>query len=280
MAWDASRQNEKRSSRVYKDLNLNFSANPVTGDVATVTDVIAIKRSVRNLLLTNHYDRPFHPEIGSNVPHLLFENLTEGIYELQMMDANGCVFSITETLVSPQIPTIDLGENVVINLGETYTFQTTFNNINLQEISWTPSNSFDCSDCLSPTFLPLNDGNYTLFVSSEDDCTTTDSITITVNKFRHFFAPNAFSPNFDGHNDYFNLHGGSEVELIKKLTVFNRWGAVVFNGIDLESSVDLQGWDGTFNGKPVNPGVYVWVAEIQFLDGEVISYSGDLTITK
>ena len=75
MAWDASRQNEKRSSRVYRDLNLNFSANPVTGDVATVTDVIAVKRSVRNLLLTNHYDRPFHPEIGSNVPHLLFENL-------------------------------------------------------------------------------------------------------------------------------------------------------------------------------------------------------------
>ena len=75
MAWDASRQNEKKSSRVYKDLNLNFSANPVTGDVTTVTDVIAVKRSVRNLLLTNHYDRPFHPEIGSNVPALLFENV-------------------------------------------------------------------------------------------------------------------------------------------------------------------------------------------------------------
>ena len=74
MPWDASRQNEKRSSRVYKDLNLNFSANPVTGDVTTVTDVIAIKRSVRNLLLTNHYDKPFHPEIGSNIPYLLFEN--------------------------------------------------------------------------------------------------------------------------------------------------------------------------------------------------------------
>ena len=74
MAWDASRQNEKRSSRVYKDLNLNFSTNPVTGDVTTVTDVNAVKRSVRNLLLTNHYDRPFHPEIGSNISALLFEN--------------------------------------------------------------------------------------------------------------------------------------------------------------------------------------------------------------
>ena len=74
MPWDASQQNEKRSSRIYKDLNLNFTANPVTGDVAIVTDVNAVKRSVRNLLLTNHYDRPFHPEIGSNIPYLLFEN--------------------------------------------------------------------------------------------------------------------------------------------------------------------------------------------------------------
>ena len=74
MAWDAARQNEKRSSRVYKDLNLNFNTNPVTNDVTTVTDVNAVKRSVRNLLLTNHYDRPFHPEIGSNVTALLFEN--------------------------------------------------------------------------------------------------------------------------------------------------------------------------------------------------------------
>ena len=74
MAWDASQQNEKRSSRVYKDLNLNFTSNPVTGDVTTLTDVNAVKRSVRNLLLTNHYDRPFHPEIGSNVQALLFEN--------------------------------------------------------------------------------------------------------------------------------------------------------------------------------------------------------------
>ena len=74
MAWDASQQNEKRSSRVYKDLNLNFTTNPVTSDVTTLTDVNAVKRSVRNLLLTNHYDRPFHPEIGSNIQNILFQN--------------------------------------------------------------------------------------------------------------------------------------------------------------------------------------------------------------
>ena len=72
--YDASSQNEKRSTRVYKDLNLNFNRNAVTGDVSTLSDVNAVKRSIRNLLLTNHYDRPFHAEIGSNIPALLFEN--------------------------------------------------------------------------------------------------------------------------------------------------------------------------------------------------------------
>ena len=76
MAWDASRQNEKRSSRVYKDLNLNFGINPVTSDVTTVTDVNAVKRSVRNLVLMNQYEKPFRPEIYSGIRDQLFEPMT------------------------------------------------------------------------------------------------------------------------------------------------------------------------------------------------------------
>ena len=53
---------------------MNFDVNPITQDVTNLTDVNAVKRSVRNLLLTNHYDRPFHPEIGSNIQALMFEN--------------------------------------------------------------------------------------------------------------------------------------------------------------------------------------------------------------
>ena len=74
MAWDASRQNETNSTRIYRDINLNLSQNPITNDVTTVTDVNAVKRSMNNLLNTNHYDRPFHPEIGSAIQHLLFED--------------------------------------------------------------------------------------------------------------------------------------------------------------------------------------------------------------
>ena len=68
--------NSKRATRIYKDLDLNFGRNKVTNDVNKLTDVEAVKRSVRNLINTNHYERPFHPEIGSDVRAMLFEPMT------------------------------------------------------------------------------------------------------------------------------------------------------------------------------------------------------------
>ena len=68
--------NSNRATRIYKDLDLDFGRNAVTNDVNKLTDVEAVKRSVRNLINTNHFERPFHPEIGGNVRALLFENIT------------------------------------------------------------------------------------------------------------------------------------------------------------------------------------------------------------
>ena len=68
--------NSNRATRIYKDLDLDFGRNVVTNDVNKLTDVEAVKRSVRNLINTNHFERPFHPEIGGNVRALLFENMT------------------------------------------------------------------------------------------------------------------------------------------------------------------------------------------------------------
>ena len=75
--YDATQTNEsKRSSRIYKDLNLGFQQNTATKDIQKITDVEAVRRSVRNLINTNHYEKPFHPEIGSNLRAMLFENIT------------------------------------------------------------------------------------------------------------------------------------------------------------------------------------------------------------
>jgi len=66
----------KRNTKVWKDLNLNFTKHPTTNDVIKLEGVNAVKRSVRNLINLNHYEKPFHPEIGSNVRDMLFEPMT------------------------------------------------------------------------------------------------------------------------------------------------------------------------------------------------------------
>ena len=63
-----------RNTRIFSDLDLNFTAHPVTGDITRRFDENAIKQSVKNLLLTRNFERPFHSEIGSPVRALLFEN--------------------------------------------------------------------------------------------------------------------------------------------------------------------------------------------------------------
>ena len=73
--------NSKQSTFIYKDLNLYFTRNPVTSDVSMVTDVQDIKRAVRNIVLLNPGEKPFHPEIGTGVRGALFENYTPPILQ-------------------------------------------------------------------------------------------------------------------------------------------------------------------------------------------------------
>ena len=73
--------NSKQSTFIYKDLNLYFTRNPVTSDVSMVTDVQDIKRAVRNIVLLNPGEKPFHPEIGTGIRGALFENFTPPILQ-------------------------------------------------------------------------------------------------------------------------------------------------------------------------------------------------------
>ena len=76
--YDAGRTSNQsgRSTRIYKDLDLDFQQNTATKDIQKMLDVESVKRSVKNLINLNHYEKPFHPEIGSNLRGMLFENIT------------------------------------------------------------------------------------------------------------------------------------------------------------------------------------------------------------
>ena len=78
--YDATQTNNSlRSARIYKDLDLDFQINSATKDIQTLSDIESLKRSVRNLIKLNHYEKPFRPEIGSNLRAMLFENITPQI---------------------------------------------------------------------------------------------------------------------------------------------------------------------------------------------------------
>ena len=70
----------------YKDLSFDFTANPQTGDVATVKDAVSVKRGIKNILLTQGFERLFQPEIGSGIKNILFEPMTP-LTEQRLSDA-------------------------------------------------------------------------------------------------------------------------------------------------------------------------------------------------
>lgn len=205
--------------------------------------------------------------------------LPEGNYRLGLQDANGCYWYLDTFLRGFILPVIELGNDQIIELGQQVPIRVS-TNLPLQQISWTPTDWLSCADCLEPSTMPLQRITYTLNASSADGCPASDSITFYVVKNRDVYAPNAFSPNADGVNDYFNLFGGPQLRLIRRLKVFSRWGELIYDGQQIEPNGLSAGWNGRFRGQPMPEGVYVWWAELEFIDDETIIIEGSVSLVR
>jgi len=217
---------------------------------------------------------------GDATSELTFTNLSEGTYEILATDENGCTATTSGILTAAEIPIVDLGESQMINLGEVLEFDPSINNIQIDTFLWTTTTEFDCEVCLNPETVPLNDAFYHLEVVSADGCIGKDSVAVSVIKRREFYVPNAFSPNADGRNDYFTIYGGVEVASIVYLTIFNRWGGVFYEANNLIPGNEIQGWNGFVKGEAADQGVYVWMAQIRFIDGVILDYGGDISLLR
>ena len=82
-------------------------------------------------------------------------------------------------------------------------------------------------------------------------------------------------------NDLFRVYGGKGVKLVRSFNVFNRWGDLVYSDSNIpDTDFDTRGWDGTWNGKPLNPDVFVYVIEVEFIDDTRLIYRGDVTLIR
>ena len=215
---------------------------------------------------------------GSFSGNTAYNNLAPGNYEFIAMDANGCLESITGTTETPDIPIIDLGDDLIVQLGCDILIPAVGTHI--VNVQWTGGETLDCDTCLTPFAKPLDNSFYQVVVTSADDCTATDEININVDKVRNVYFPNAFSPNDDGINDIFFIGTGKAVDKINSLQVFDRWGELIYDATDLPANDPLAGWDGIFKNKKMNPGIFLWTAEVAFIDGEVERYGGDVVLIK
>ena len=202
-----------------------------------------------------------------------FTGLSAGIYEIVAVDRLGCERVIEVELVDPPPIIVDAGPDITVNLGETADLDAFYTPMNMSDsIFWTPDSLLNCMDCLDPTVLPAGTTTYDLTVQNEDGCLDSDSITVFVTENRPLFIPNAFSPNFDGTNDFFNIFTGPAVDIVERMEIYDRWGDLIYRGENLEPNQANVGWDGTFRGKQMQPAVFAYAIRVRFIDNVVLLY--------
>lgn len=199
-----------------------------------------------------------------------------GDYEVTVTDANNCTVVITETVVQQPFPVI-LETNIAIDtirFGDTISVVSVSGNYDpYLTYIWTPNNGLGCDTCLSTFATPLQSVIYTITGTDTIGCTGSTSIEVIVINDYIIYIPNAFTPDNDGTNDEFKVYSKG----VKNYTlqIFNRWGERIFETNNL-----AQGWDGTYLNKQMMPEVYIYVTQLEFLDGYTTMKKGSVTLIR
>ncbi|TNE59211.1 MAG: T9SS type B sorting domain-containing protein [Bacteroidetes bacterium] len=217
----------------------------------------------------------------------IFLGLGAGTYTAAVLDALGCTTSVQFTLDQPPPVMVDLGPDLVITLGDSILIQPSVTDATGMPVySWqsTLVDSFYCAvlpDCEAIWVSPVYSNTYMVTVTDENGCQNESSVLVEVEKPRGVYVPSGFSPNGDGNNDLLMVHGKSrQIRSVKVFRVFDRWGELVYEDLDFNVNDQQRGWDGNFRGDPCQTGVYVWYAEVEYLDGFEQSIRGNTTLIR
>lgn len=205
--------------------------------------------------------------------------LPAGTFTITLIDSQGCSETVQATVNEPAPLTVDAGEDQSIKLGFNTRLRAFPNDPNVV-YEWSPATTLSCVDCPNPAAAPVNTTVYKIAVTNEQGCLALDSLEVTVIEDRPVYIPNAFSPNGDGVNDFFTLFGGPAAAEILDLKIFDRWGELIFDKQNIPLNQESAGWDGTFNGKELSSAVFVYMAEVAFIDNKTILFKGDITLLR
>ncbi|MEK7257296.1 MAG: gliding motility-associated C-terminal domain-containing protein, partial [Bacteroidota bacterium] len=219
------------------------------------------------------YDEPgtFHP------------GMKNGEYQVKAISPDGCVAQV-EVFVSPvQELFIHLAQYFFeIDMGQEVQLEAFANQLGVT-YAWSPAADLDDASAVDPVAKPLISTYFAVAVTNVRGCVKYDTakVVVHIDREKGIYVPNTFTPDDSGHNDFFRLRnanpGLTKINLFK---VFDRWGEVVFEAHECQPETSTCAWDGDFRGQKAEMGMYVWMAELEFLDGVTKALSGTVELIR
>jgi gliding motility-associated-like protein len=197
-------------------------------------------------------------------------SLTAGSYSVSVKDANNCSASSVAVIGSTGSLGVNAGPSTTIFTGGSAVL--TGSVPSGATVVWSPSSSLSCAVCTVTTASPNVTTTYTL-TATLNGCIGSDTVTVILDILcGELFVPTAFSPNDDGQNDVLYVMGNCITNL--EFVVFDRWGEKVF-----ETKDPTVGWDGTLNGKKMNPAAFAYYLKAT-VKGVEVKLNGSFSLVK
>ena len=214
--------------------------------------------------------------------NLTVSSLAPGDYVVQVRDKFDCVYETQLSIAEPPLVEIQTPEEVNLTFDENISliFTSNYPDDEIVQVTWRNSKgeviSEDFEFDYSSTFSDIIE----VEVITEKGCIAESRIKINVDNELDFYLPNVFSPNGDGSNDRFVIYKNKIPANIDRLSIYDRYGNMVYEQKNFEFGDNALGWDGTYHNNPISIGVYVFVIEYTDFKGEKHVLKKDLTLVR
>lgn len=215
---------------------------------------------------------------------LIYSGIGPGSYQVVVADQAGCDYRLDRIEFSRPDPfVIDIDAPDKAYEGQDLSVSTTVTAANGDyDLIWTsdPEGILSCSTCDS---VVINDIDFTVFLSVEaidaNGCMAEASKKILIQRANHVAVPTAFTPNGDGANDILHVYGTPDA-VANEFSIFSASGVLLYMDGDIVFNQESKGWDGTYKGKMMPSGSYIWAVLATFPDGQRKKFSGTVQLIR
>ncbi len=208
-----------------------------------------------------------------------YDNLGAGSYRVGYVDVRGCRGTrLVDIPEGRDPPLVSHASPVGVMLGDSIRLDPVYGTGD--SLQWIAPMPLSCYDCPRPWASPVHNSEIDLIATNAGGCSTSAKINLIVDDGPRIYTPNVFSPNDDGINDFWLPRGRVNVDRILELSIYDRWGELIFTQSNTSLEDPALGWDGTLRNQALDGGVFVYVCKYILKNGEVISTHGEITLVK